>query len=81
MVDIPKCGDAVLYYRERVNEEIRQPFKAIVSAVYQKTNVSFARAPAQEYGCRIDLTYSGGLAELVQYKADIPDDRQCWAWP
>lgn len=87
IVQTPKVGDRIAYYAPRGREEIRTAIEATVTDVYPLTNVSFARAPAREYGNAVDLEYAEGgarhSAQRVPYTADSTDRRgdECWAWP
>lgn len=85
IVPDPKIGDIVLYYAERNGEQIRLPYRAEVTAVYPKTNVTFARSPAMQYGPAVDLRVFNGitsffLEERVPYAEDTVEDVY-WAWP
>lgn len=84
-VRTPQAGDVVGYYGPRQGNETRQPIRATVEAVYPIRNVSFARAPARQYGNDVDLVYfigDGGphRAICVPYTADAIED-ECWIWP
>lgn len=84
----PKVGDVVLYWApHKAGEEIRQPIKATIEKVHELRNVSFARAPARQYGNSLDVVYFVGdevhRASEVPYTADGGDcgKDEYWAWP
>lgn len=87
MTNAPKVGDVVLYYGDSHGNAIRQPVSATVKAVYELSNVSWARPRMMEYNNAVDLVYFEGTSlvtpKAVPYVGDINPvvGEVYWAWP
>lgn len=76
---VPNVRDAVFFYAERNDEQIRQPVVASVKAVHPNDIT-------QHWGNRLDLYVPafGEILENIPYIGDtagMTTDPACWDWP